>query len=48
MQAKKTTIYKLLLKTTQVQSLNKYYYMVDEMPYTLQTIILMAKNLSQF
>ena len=48
MQAKKTTIYKPLLKTTQVQSLNKYYYMVDEVPYTLQTIILMAKNLSQF
>lgn len=48
MQAKKTTIYKLLLKTTQVQSLNKYYYMVDEVPYTIQTIILMAKNLSQF
>lgn len=35
MQAKKTTIYKLLLKTTQVQSLNKYYYMVDEVPYTV-------------
>lgn len=48
MQAKKTTIYKLLLKTTQVQSLNKYYYMVDEVPYTLQTISLIAKNLSQF